>query len=159
MAGFPTGVTVLTSRDAEGRPWGMTCSSLCSVTLEPPTLLVCVRRDSPTAHAMLRQGMFAVNLLHSGGRRTAELFASGAPDRFDNVAWHDDGGQCEPHLVEDAHTVADCQISRHHRIGDHIVVFGEVVAVTLLSDRQPLLYGRRRYAEWPGSIGRADESR
>ncbi|MTJ71358.1 flavin reductase [Nocardia seriolae] len=149
MTGFPTGVAVLTSRDAGGRPQGMTCSSLCSVALDPPTLLVCVRRGSTTLTAMLGSGAFAVNLLHTAGRRAAELFASSASERFGQVPWRQGAVQSGPHLIEDAHTVADCAVGECHAAGDHVVVFGEVRAVTRLSDRAPLLYGQRRYAGWP----------
>ncbi|WP_200303558.1 flavin reductase family protein [Streptomyces adelaidensis] len=149
MAGFPTGIAVLTTNDADGHPKGMTCSSVCAVSLEPPTLLVCVRDGSPTLEAMLHQGTFAVNLLHGGARPTAELFASGDPDRFDLVRWQDDAERGGPHLVEDAHTVADCRISRRHGVGDHTVVFGEVFRVTYHRDPHPLMYGMRRYEEWP----------
>lgn len=149
MAGFPTGIAVVSTHDADGHPKGMTCSSVCAVSLEPPTLLVSLRVGSPTLEATLYQGTFAVNLLHGGARPTAELFASGAPDRFDQVRWDYDAELGGPHLVEDAHTVADCRISQRHRVGDHTVVFGEVFRVTHHRDPHPLMYGMRRYGEWP----------
>lgn len=150
MAGFPTGVTIVTAFDDEGRPRGMTCSSVCSVALDPPTLLVCVRVDSPTLRAMLNSGVFAVNLLHNDAQPAAELFASGRPDRFDRIRWtaeRDSGG---PHLTADTHAVADCRISRTEQVGDHLVVFGEVARVTLRpGDHRPLMYGLRRFQSWP----------
>ncbi|MFD5555110.1 flavin reductase family protein [Streptomyces sp. NPDC127068] len=150
MAGFPSGVAVLTAADTtSGRPWGMTCSAVCAVSLTPPTLLVCVRVGSPTLDTMLRAGLFAVNLLHDGARATAELFASGAPHRFDQVRWEQGGGRGGPHLVDDAHTVADCVISGHQVVGSHTVVFGEVYGVRQHRVPRPLLYGLRRYAVWP----------
>ena len=152
MAGFPTGVGIVTTTDpAGGRPWGMTCSSLCSVSVDPPTLLVCLRRGSPTLDAVLRRLAFAVNLLHERGRRAAELFASGDPDRFGRVRWSTPSGCGGPHLVDDAHAVADCRVLRHDTIGDHTVVFGEVYQVQQqpVPHSLPLLYGRRQYASWP----------
>ncbi|RFS84175.1 flavin reductase [Actinomadura spongiicola] len=149
MGAFPTGVAVVTALDGAGRPWGMTCSSLCSVTLDPPTLLVCLRGESPTLAAVLERGEFAVNLLHDGAQWTAELFASGARDRFDRVAWHFDGGCAGPHLRRDAHSVADCRARTPLRVGDHVVVFGEVRGVTRGTPRPPLLHGLRRYTAWP----------
>jgi flavin reductase (DIM6/NTAB) family NADH-FMN oxidoreductase RutF len=151
MAGFPTGVAVLTARDLDGSVRGMTCSSVCSVSLRPPTLLVCVRHGSPTLAALLRQRSFAVNLLHDRARPVAELFASGAPDRFDRVCWADAVGPGGPHLTEDAHAVADCRVSQCHSVGDHMVVYGVVCAVVRWAAGQPLLYGQRRYAAWPPS--------
>ncbi|MEV8017469.1 flavin reductase family protein [Streptomyces sp. NPDC086554] len=150
MAGFPTGVTVITAFDAAGRPWGMTCSSLCSVTLRPPTLLVCVRNGSPTLAAVLEGGRFSVNLLGDAGRPAAELFASGAADRFDRVKWEDAPGGGGPHLPHDAHAVADCRVLKTETIGDHTVVYGHVEqSVTFSPAPQPLIYGMRSYAVWP----------
>ncbi|MBW4720431.1 flavin reductase family protein [Saccharothrix obliqua] len=148
MAGFPTGVSVVTAVGAGGAPLGMTCSSLCSVTLSPPTLLVCLRGRSPTLAAVRASGRFAVNLLHADARATAELFASGAVDRFDRVRWRTEPGGGGPHLYTDAHSVGDCRVTDVRPVGDHAVVLGEVVRVTQWPAQPPLLYGLRRYATW-----------
>ncbi|MGW3498267.1 flavin reductase family protein [Streptomyces sp. NPDC001020] len=155
MAGFPTGVSVITSIAPDGEPWGMTCTSLCSVALQPPTLLVCLRHGSPTLQAVQGSGAFAVNLLHSQARATAELFASGVRERFDKVAWRTVGDIGGPHLHEAAHTVADCAVHEIQKVGDHAVVMGSVVAITQLQLQLPLMYGMRRYGFWTD----ADEDR
>ena len=147
MSSFPSGVAVVTSTDMRGHPFGFTCSSLCSVTLEPPTLLVCMKNDSGTLTALRWKGAFAVNLLHERGRRAALMLASGLPDRFDHVGWELSGARQLPYLVEDAHSVAECGISGWTTVGDHTVVFGEVGAVTCRPG-VPLLYGFRRFAAW-----------
>nr|AVR52593.1 flavin reductase [Streptomyces sp. FXJ1.235] len=149
MAGFPTGVGIITAFDAAARPWGMTCTSLASVALDPPTLLVCLRSGSPTLQAVLTGGEFAMNLLHERARPTAELFASGAPDRFDRVEWTAPPGASGPHLRSEAHAVANCVVARKHAHGDHVVVFAEVRDTHLDPAPAPLLYGRRQYASWP----------
>jgi flavin reductase (DIM6/NTAB) family NADH-FMN oxidoreductase RutF len=148
MAGFPTGVAVVTTIDPAGTPRGMTCSSVCSVTLTPPTLLVCLRAGSPTLAAVAEQTTFAVNLLHDRAQAVAQLFASGVPNRFQRVRWRAEPGG-GPHLIDDAHAVADCRVSRAELIGDHVVVFGEVFQVWQRPSPEPLLYGLRRYAAWP----------
>jgi flavin reductase (NADH) len=148
MATFPTGVCVVTGLGLDGQPRGMTCSSVCSVALRPPTLLVCLRTASPTLAAVLGAGRFAVNLLHERAQSTAELFASGEPDRFQRVRWHAASGGV-PHLVDDAHAVADCVVAAAHPVGDHTVVYGEVLNVARQPRPRPLLYGLRRYAAWP----------
>ena len=151
MSSFPTGVSVVTAIDESGEPRGMTCSSVCSVTLTPPTLLVCLRVGSPTLAAVAQRARFAVNLLSNQAQPVAQLFASGAPDRFHQVRWRLEIESAGPHLVEDAHAVADCRLSRTELVGDHVVVFGEVVGVWQRSAPEPLLYGLRRYAAWPGA--------
>ncbi|MGW0607477.1 flavin reductase family protein [Streptomyces sp. NPDC002640] len=148
MAAFPSGVAVVTTLDADALPRGLTCSSLTSVALAPPTLMVCIRTASPTLDALLRQGQFALNLLHEGARATADLFASGTPDRFDRVEWRLPLGASGPHLTEAAHAVADCSVLRTVAFGDHTAVFAQADRVTVRPAVHPLLYGLRRYAGW-----------
>lgn len=147
MATFPTGVAVVTASEPDGRPWGMTCSSVCSVAVEPATLLVSLRADSPTLVAALRMSVFSVNLLTNRARAVAELFAAAVPDRFDHVQWTRHVGFGGPHLVEAAHTIADCRVTTRVNAGDHTVVFGEVFRVDRpgIAPPNPLLYGLRRY--------------
>ncbi|MGW2255665.1 flavin reductase family protein [Kitasatospora sp. NPDC001660] len=151
MSLFPTGVVVIGALDADRRPWGMTCSSLCSVSLDPPTLLVCVRSGSPTLRALTETGTFSVNFLHHAARYVAELFSSGDPDRFLRTAWHVPELAGGPHLREAALAVGDCRVESTQRVGDHTVVLGRVLRTRFLagSGDTPLLYGLRRYAEWP----------
>ncbi|MFF7476849.1 flavin reductase [Streptomyces sp. NPDC008092] len=149
MSAFPTGVAVVSTLDADRRPRGMTCSSLCSVALAPATLLVCLRSESPTLAAALERGTFAVNLLHAAASSASRLFSSAAPDRFDRIPWHLPVGACGPHLTTDAHAIADCLVSHTLDVGDHTVVFAEVERTTLSEGAaDPLLYGQRRYASW-----------
>ncbi|MGW2817256.1 flavin reductase family protein [Streptomyces sp. NPDC001415] len=148
MSGFPTGVAVVTTTGHDGAPRGMTCSSVCSVTLKPPTLLVCLRDGSPTLEAILERGTFAVNLLHEEAQETAELFASGNPERFHMVQWEQEADAGGPHLVRDAHTVADCDVTALHRTGDHCTVFGAARLITQRHGLPPLLYGLRQFRPW-----------
>jgi flavin reductase (DIM6/NTAB) family NADH-FMN oxidoreductase RutF len=125
----------------------MTLSSLCSVAVKPPTLLICMRIGSPTLAAALQLSAFAVNLLNDRARSVAELFASGSPDRFDRVEWTREPLFGNPHLVADTHTIADCRVSMTMSAGDHMVVFGEVFRVhrTESASSSPLLYGMRKF--------------
>lgn len=161
MSLFPTGVAVIATLDGARRPWGMTCSSLCSVSLNPPMLLVCVRTGSPTLAALERTGAFSVNLLHDSARDVAELFASGDPDRFRRTAWHLPDAAAGPHLLDAAHAVGDCRVDGVRQAGDHTIVFGRVFRVSVRTGHAPppLLYGLRRYAAWPASGSVAEPGR
>jgi flavin reductase (DIM6/NTAB) family NADH-FMN oxidoreductase RutF len=158
MSLFPTGVAVISALDGAGRPWGMTCSSLCSVSLTPPTLLVCVRSGSPTLDALTRTGTFSVNLLHDAAQDVAELFASGDPDRFRRTPWHLPDAAGGPHLRDAAHAVGDCQVESTRQVGDHTVVFARVRRVSVVAGpgHAPLMYGMRQYAAWPSNCSVAD---
>ncbi|WP_411142676.1 flavin reductase family protein [Streptomyces sp. x-80] len=147
MAEFPTGVAIVTATEGEGQPRGMTCSALCSLSIAPPALLVCLRRESPTLDSVKSSASFVVNLLHEGSRKVAELFGSGDPKRFEKVRWT--GGAAGPHMVGNAHALAGCTVRSLLNAGTHTIVVGEVVYAWQLSDRAPLLYGRRHYVAWP----------
>jgi len=148
MSAFPTGVAVVTAVGHAGRPHGLTCTSLTSVTLDPPTLLVCLDLRSGTLAAARHGGCFAVNLLHVRARRAAEVFASPTPDRFSQVAWRPSVRTGQPWLSDDAFAMAECVVADATVVGDHAVVFGEVVHVEQTPDR-PLLYGMRRFFGCP----------
>lgn len=148
MSGFPTGVAVVTTVDGAGRPRGLTCTSLASVTVRPPHLLVCIDTRSGTLTGLERHGMFAVNLLHADGQPAAVAFASGDPDRFARVRWRPTDDYGLPWLVDAAAAVAQCAVTDVRRVGDHAVVLGAVRDVRFVDDRAPLLYGQRRYAAW-----------
>ncbi|MBS2965972.1 flavin reductase family protein [Actinocrinis puniceicyclus] len=147
MSGFPTGVAVVTSAAADGEPFGLTCSSLTSVTLAPPTLLVCIGLHSRTLAAIRGLGAFGVNLLHARGRRAAEVFASPGPDRFGAVAWEPHGRDGVPRLTDDTLGFACCDLAELRTVGDHALVVGRVAEVLYTPDT-PLLYGLRRFAAW-----------
>lgn len=149
MSRFPSGVAVVTTFDRHGAPRGMTCSSLCSATLDPPTLLVCLRADGPTAEAVAAHGRFAVNLLHSHGRSAAELFSSGLAHRFSLVPWERSATGSGPHLPDHAHTAADCSVVQTIPTGAHLIVLGHPTTIVRYSSGPPLLYGLRDYHPWP----------
>ncbi|MEV8017356.1 flavin reductase family protein [Streptomyces sp. NPDC086554] len=151
MSGFPTGVAVVTGIDELGEPRGATCSALCSVTMVPPTVLVCLTAGSSTLAAVRERGWFALNLLHAGARTAAEVFSSPVDDRFARVHWKRLGPVGLPWLAHDAFAVAECRVSELTTVSTHTVVFGEVMNAELADEPpQPLLYGLRRFAAWPG---------
>lgn len=152
MSAFPTGVAIVTSVDATGAPRGLTCSSLSSVAVSPPTLLVCLHNDSGTLDALLSRGAFAVNLLDTSGQAAAEVFAEPRSDRFNRLPWQATEMLGLPILPDAAFAVAECAVSHTVVVGDHRVVFGEVLTISQ-RDATPLLYGLRRYFRWP--IGEA----
>nr|BAP16688.1 flavin reductase [Streptomyces sp. Sp080513GE-23] len=145
MGSLPAGVTVVTAPADDG-PRGMTCSSLTSVCLEPPTLAVCLRTASSTLSAALRQGRFAVNLLHGGAERTARVFSTDVPDRFALVGWHTSGTGM-PLLTADVCAYAECEVSRAVEIGDHTMVFGTVTEAGMVPGT-PLVYAHRSFRSW-----------
>jgi len=82
---FATGVTIVTTRDADGRPTGLTVSAFCSVSLDPPQILVCVDHKSQSYPALRDGGHFAVNFLGDGHEEISRRFATTRLDKFDGV--------------------------------------------------------------------------
>jgi flavin reductase (DIM6/NTAB) family NADH-FMN oxidoreductase RutF len=145
MSCFPTGVAVVTTASLDGHPLGLTCSSVLSVTLTPPTLLVSLRSSSPTLDAIRKRGCFAVNLLSAQGVAAARIFSSATSSRFSQVTWRQSPIMQLPWLVEHAFASADCRLSETYSIGDHTLTVGQVEAICQ-SPGQPLVYGHRRYS-------------
>ena len=158
MSDYPTGVSIVTSRDSDGIPHGMTCSSLTSVSIAPPTLLVCLDTLSRTLRAIHESDEFAVNLLHIDGRSTAELFAARTSDRFSQIPWEPSPYMGMPWLTDHSLAHAECRASGFIQVGDHEIVLGTVTHLSR-TDHVPLLYGQRRYSHWQPEIrtGASDE--
>jgi len=147
MSSFPTGVTVVTAVDGAGDPHGLTCTSLTSVSVEPPTILVCLNVASGTYGAVQESGAFAVNLLRPAGRGAAEIFSSAVPDRFARVDWMASPAGV-PWLVEDSFAMAECVVSAVHLAADHAIVVGVVNQISHRTEAV-LMYGMRRFSRWP----------
>jgi 4-nitrophenol 2-monooxygenase / 4-nitrocatechol 4-monooxygenase, reductase component len=135
---FTTGVAVVTTRH-EGREHGMTASAVCSLSLEPPMLLVCASRRAPTQAAILAAGRFAVNILGEGQDAIATRFAGPREDKFAGVA-HRIGRLGVP-LLADALARIECEVAESVVGGTHRVFLGAVREAEV-GDGAPLAYFR-----------------
>jgi flavin reductase (DIM6/NTAB) family NADH-FMN oxidoreductase RutF len=142
---FASGITVVTTRDAEGGHCGMTVSAFCSVSLSPPLVLVCIDLAASMHDALLAAPHFAVNVLSAGQEAISRRF-SGLDEhhRFDGVGYAQ--GLTGLALLDDALGHIECRRVAQHRAGDHTVVIGEVEAA-VAHPEQPLLYYRGGYAQ------------
>jgi flavin reductase (DIM6/NTAB) family NADH-FMN oxidoreductase RutF len=134
---FAAGVTVVTTRDPEGRPSGLTASAFTSVSLDPPLVLVCVDHAA-TAHPAFRaHGWFAVNVLRREQEALSRRFAESGGDKFHGVPCHD--GQSGLPLLDGALASLECQLVEAYEAGDHTIFIGRVEAATIGGGR-PLVY-------------------
>lgn len=142
MRQFPSGVTVVTARDAADRPHGFTASSFCSVSLEPALVLVCLSTAANSYPAFSRCGTFAVSILRHDQQDLAERFSRKGADKFA------DGGfvptRRQLHAVDDAVCVLECTTYARYPAGDHVVIIGEVQDVTV-NGGDPIVYFDRRF--------------
>ena len=143
---FASGVTVVTVRDNQHYDHGMTVSAFCSLSLEPPLVLVCIEK-SASLHAVIANGetasQFAVNILESKQEELARRFADDHPNRFDGVGFT--RGTTGAPIIDDCLAVIECEVQSRHPAGDHTIVIGAVIA-SATSEGSPLLYYRGGYA-------------
>ncbi|MER5303761.1 flavin reductase family protein [Streptomyces lasiicapitis] len=147
-AALPTGVCVVTSLGVSGAPAGMTSGAVCSLSCEPPLMLVCMGKESHTLAAVLVHGAFCVNVLAADATTLSRRFSRQGPDKFTGVAWRP-AHNGTPVLTEGTVAYVSCELLRTVDGGDHTVAIGLVVEGDHRPGTAPLLYHRRRYAGFP----------
>ncbi|MDT8370229.1 MAG: flavin reductase family protein [Longimicrobiales bacterium] len=141
---FPTGVSVVTTVDRDGDPWGLTANSLTSVSLAPLYLLVCIGRGSSAHDAVVAGEHFAVNLLAADSADLSDRFATISPGaRFVDVAWRREITGSP--VLERAAAWLDCRVAQLHTAGDHTIVVGEVLGCDADEAVEPLVFHGGRY--------------
>lgn len=149
LSHFASGVTVITTCDADGRPTGLTASAFTSVSLDPPLILVCVAHSSQSYPALRERGRFAVNFLCSKQEDVSRRFATSKQiDKFEGVP-HRITELGLPVLTE-ALAHLECVTVNAHVEGDHTVFIGRVES-SATTDAAPLLYFRGKYDRLGGS--------
>jgi len=142
---WPTGVSVVTTRDAGGQVYGVTMNSVTSVSLEPPLLLMCLRNDSETLAALRASGIFCVNFLARGQEEISNRFAHRRPDKFKDLPTHD--GRLGAPVLEGVLAALECRVEEVYPGGDHQIVLGELVHGTRHNpDAAPLVYFDGQYS-------------
>ncbi len=143
MSSFPSGVSVVTALDADGRPRGLTCSAVCSVSLEPSLLLVCVGKSSDTLPVLRKRKSFVVNFLAENGAEIAGVCASKSEDKFAGIAWLPSRrAHGAPILVDVVSAYVECSLDSIVDAGDHLVLIGRAEDGACYAGRDPLLYMR-----------------
>ena len=140
---FATGVTVITTRQPSGKPWGFTVNSFTSVSLSPPLVLVCVDHGTESFEVMSKAEVFAVNILAEDQAELSRRFASKRADRFANVAWSE-GAHGSP-LLAGCLGHLECRKTASHIHGDHTIVIGEVLEARAAGGN-PLLFYHSSYS-------------
>jgi flavin reductase (DIM6/NTAB) family NADH-FMN oxidoreductase RutF len=137
LAQFASGVTVVTTVGAGGRPLGLTVSAFCSLSLDPPLILVCIDRRSETNGGFQDSGLFGVSVLAEGQEDWSRRFASGGADKFLGTPLLT--GASGVGLVPEALAHLECSVRGSHPGGDHLIYVGEVLRLAARPGR-PLLY-------------------
>jgi flavin reductase (DIM6/NTAB) family NADH-FMN oxidoreductase RutF len=139
---FASGVVVVTAA-GPGGPFGFTCQSFSSLSLDPPLVSFCPARSSSTWPRIREVGAFCVNVLADEHERHSVRFARSGVDRFAGVSWAPGPGGA-PVLDGVAAWVA-ATLEYEYDGGDHTIVVGRVRALGADPARAPLLFHRGRY--------------
>jgi flavin reductase (DIM6/NTAB) family NADH-FMN oxidoreductase RutF len=144
---FPTGVTVVTAR-VGGRHHGMTANSFTSVSLDPVLVLICVERTARLHEFILTAGEWGVSVLGVEQEHVSRLFAEpGRPpgDALRHVPHHY-GRLTGAALLDGSLATFECRTVATYPGGDHTVLLGEVLGVSVLRpEGTPLVYYRGDY--------------
>ena len=143
LSRFPSGVTVVTTRDAAGHLHGITVSAFCSVSLAPPMVLICIEKATASHDSFITSGVFVVNVLHESQQDLSQHFATPLEDKFSSVEYelNTDGVP----VLSNALASIECRLRHSYDGGDHTIFVG-AVENAIVGEGDPLVYFHHNYA-------------
>jgi 3-hydroxy-9,10-secoandrosta-1,3,5(10)-triene-9,17-dione monooxygenase reductase component len=135
---LPTGVVAVTGGDPE-QPSGLVVGSFMSVSLVPPLVAVCPAKTSTSWPAIEASGQFCANVLAAGQEPIARQFATSGADKFAGVEWTPAPATGSPLLAGVAAWI-DCRIYERYEAGDHWLVLGEVLELSVHGETGALVF-------------------
>lgn len=145
MRRFATGVTVVTSLK-DGEPRGVTVSAFASVSLDPPSVLICINREARSYLFISTSKIFCVNILDAAQQALAERFSGKLREnQFDGVDYFVD--QTGAAVLRGSLAHVDCEVTGEHHVGSHSIFIGKVLSVAT-ADGSPLGYFGGEFADF-----------
>jgi flavin reductase (DIM6/NTAB) family NADH-FMN oxidoreductase RutF len=142
LGAFGTGVTIITTRDRDGKPHGMTVNSFSSVSLNPPLILWSASLYANSLPAFQESSHFVVNILAHDQIELSNKFAKQSDDKFigvDHIAL-----ECGAPVLIGSAAHFECRNEFRHYGGDHIIFIGHVERFAH-TDKPTLLFCRGKY--------------
>ncbi len=149
LGSFASGVTVVTTKDAEDKLHGITVSAFCSVSLEPPMVLICIEKTTASHYAFEESEVFVVNILSETQAGVSEQFAAPYLDKFDGVDF--EIGELGAPVLSAALVNLECNLRHSLNGGDHSIFVGEVERIRIHPGR-PLVYFKSEYRDLSDKI-------
>ncbi|HVB20726.1 MAG TPA: flavin reductase family protein [Ktedonobacteraceae bacterium] len=129
MGQFATGVSVVTT-SSKGTMAGLTVNAFCSVSLDPPLVLICVDLSSTTLPSIRESGVFAVNILTNEQERLSQCFATSTPERYEYFCHADyHAAATGSPILDGVLAFIDTRVVAEYPAGDHVIFLGQVVAM------------------------------
>lgn len=147
---YPTGVCVVTGVDDQGGLSGLVVGSFTSVSLDPPLVAFFPDKKSTSWPRIRDHGHFCVNILGDDQLDLCLSFAAKGGDKFADVA-HQLSEQSVPKIT-DAVAHIECALEQVAEAGDHFMVLGRVIQLTIERDAKPLIFHRGQYGSFAGLI-------
>lgn len=142
MASFPSGVTIVTTVDDLGVEHGFTATSFCSLSADPPLVLVCLAKIAQCHSVFETHDRWAIHVIHADHKGLAVRFATRGADKFGGDEFTvDDRGVP---VLNDAPMRLDCSAHARYDGGDHTILVAYVNDV-VIRDHVPVLYFRRAF--------------
>ena len=142
MRHLAASVTLITTRHRQQRG-GLTATAVCSVSAEPPQILVCVNKSASAHDPIGHAGFFCVNILSPQHRKIAERFAGmdgvEGDDRFNDMGDWMTLSTGAP-VLKGCPVSFDCKLVAELSAGTHTIYIGEIVDVSLDASAHALLY-------------------
>jgi flavin reductase (DIM6/NTAB) family NADH-FMN oxidoreductase RutF len=135
---FITGITVVTTESN-----GATVSSFASISLNPPIIMIALKPTSTTLIDIQKNNYFAVNILSHAQKDIAMIFSSKTENKFDGLDFT--LSRFNNAILKDTLGFLECKALEFKDVGDHVVIFGEVLSSEVfLEDKSPLKYFRSK---------------
>ncbi|HLI98411.1 MAG TPA: flavin reductase family protein [Bradyrhizobium sp.] len=134
---FATGVTIVTAMADDGKPYGLTCNSFASVSINPPLVLWSLGMYSQGLPIFQNATHFTVNVLGASQQPLASKFAKPSPDRFASVDWK--AGLGGAPVLDGSVAHFQCRAVNRYYGGDHVIFLGAVEAYAY-NGKEPLLF-------------------
>lgn len=150
MSGLAAAVNIITTDGPGGRA-GFTATAVCSVTDQPPTLLVCINRSASVYDTFIGNGTLCVNTLGNSQQELSNLFGgkTSQPERFAAGRW--ESGVTGAPILNGARLALDCKVTQSVSVGTHDILFCEVLDIRHQGESDALVYFVRRYHHLPGA--------
>lgn len=143
---FLAGGVCILATNSDGDWYGLTITAVCSLTIDPPSLVACVNRNTGTHSVMCRTKRVSINVLANNQMDLAKLFSSSVvrgTKRFDKARWVEMASGVP--ALRDALVVLDCEVVQQLPVGQHSVFFCEVKDVAIQAEKGALVHFNRKF--------------
>jgi flavin reductase (DIM6/NTAB) family NADH-FMN oxidoreductase RutF len=151
---FASGVTVITTLEPDGKTHGMTASSVTSVSLDPPLVLVVIGEERESHGLIESTGCFGISILDAGQTDIAMHFAT-PPEKRGTIDSKHLTKISDISVIAGAIAVMDCKVTAAHKAGDHTVYIGQVEAIDV-GEGDPLVWFQRQFGGFTDQSSNTD---